>query len=131
VFRLDHRYIELVYAPLIGPTAVLLARDLERRITTAGGPTSVDPLDVARQLGLRASGGQPLGSRAPLRRALDRLDHAHFVRWIGNGDLHVFLGVPPVAEQTARRLPAAARTAHALMLQEIHRDDGRDSSPFD
>jgi hypothetical protein len=36
VFQLDHDYFEIVYTPLVRPTAVLLARAMMRHVDTGG-----------------------------------------------------------------------------------------------
>ncbi|HET6753327.1 MAG TPA: hypothetical protein VFH23_05175 [Jiangellaceae bacterium] len=111
-FPLLHPYVEVVYAPIVGPTAVLLARSLGRHLMATPGPATVSPVVLALALGLRATHDHPLGKRAALRHALDRLEHAHLVRWLGDTDLGVHTGAPAVNERTLSKLPPPARAAH-------------------
>ena len=59
-FPLEHDYFEIVYTPLVGPTAVLLARAMARHLDAAGGPTTVCPIELAQEIGLRASSANPV-----------------------------------------------------------------------
>jgi hypothetical protein len=115
-FPLLHPYVEVVYAPLLGPTAVLLARSLGRHLMASRGPAMVSPVVLALALGLRATQDHPLGKRAALRHALDRLEHAHLVDWLNDTDLGVRTGVPAVSEQTLNKLPPPAKSAHQHFL---------------
>jgi hypothetical protein len=67
---------------------------------------------LALALGLRAANDHPLGKRAALRHALDRLEHAHLVRWLDNADLGVHTGAPALNDRTLYKLPPPARAAH-------------------
>lgn len=111
-FRLTHPYFEIAYAPLLGPTAVALARALARHIDAADGPTTVAPVQLALELGLRASSTEVLGKRSHLVRALDRLAHAHVVDPLGDRTLGVHLFVRPLRIQTLRTMPLAVQEAH-------------------
>jgi hypothetical protein len=75
-FSLAHPYVEIVYAPLLGPTAVLLARSLGRHLIMSRGPATISAVVLSRGLGLRATQEHPLGKRAALRHGLNRLEHA-------------------------------------------------------
>lgn len=120
VFPLQHPYIEIVYLPLLGPTSVSAARHIDRLVRGAGGPMTVDAAVLAAELGLRSAGQDPIGTRAPLRRCLDRLAHAHIARWLGATDLGVLQKLPPVSARTLRRLPVSAQVAHKQLLAEIN-----------
>src|SRR3546814_17378592 len=74
-FPLEHDYFEIVYAPLIGPTGILLARAMARHLDAAAGPTTVGPVELPQEVGIRASGVDPLGEKTHLLRAIDRLAH--------------------------------------------------------
>ena len=79
-FALTHPYLELVYGPILGPTAVLVARNLGRRLAATSGPITVSVVAIAVELGLRASHDEPLGKQSPVRHAIDRLEHTHLVQ---------------------------------------------------
>lgn len=72
-FPLCHEYFEVVYGPLLGPTSVLLARNLVRHIDAAGGPVTVCPIEISLEVGLRGSHHEPLGKSSHLAKALERL----------------------------------------------------------
>lgn len=111
-FEFDHPYLEIVYAPLIGPSGVILARALTRRLALADGPVTVNIVDLAREVGLRASAGGPVGRTAAVRRALDRLVRVRLARWYSATDLALERTVRPLSDRALRRVPDATRTAH-------------------
>lgn len=111
-FPLDHAYFEIVYAPLIGPTAVLLARAMARHLDTAGGPTTVCPVELALEVGIRASSTDPLGRKSHLVHAIDRLAHDRIVSRLGERVLGVRVAVPALTARALEKLPAAAIQAH-------------------
>lgn len=81
---LEHAYFEIVYAPLIGPTAVLLARAMARHLQAAGGATTVCPVELSLEVGIRASSTDPLGKKSHLVHAIDRLAHDRIVSKLGD-----------------------------------------------
>lgn len=124
-FPLNHPYVERVYAPSLGPSAVLLARHLGRVLAVNGNkPARVCPAALSLELGLRARSEEPLGTRSLLRRAIDRLEHHHLVRWQGPRHLAVVTHVPPVNDRALAKLPPAARRAHDHFLEVIDLRDG-------
>jgi hypothetical protein len=116
-FPLEHAYLEVVYAPLIGPTAVLLARAMARHLQAAGGPTTVCPVELAMEVGIRASSTDPLGKRSHLVHAIDRLAHDHIVARMGDRVLGIRLAVPALSQRALEKLPAPARDAHLAFLE--------------
>jgi hypothetical protein len=114
-FPLVHPYFEIVYAPLLGPTAVLLARAMARHLEAAGGPTTVSPVELALEVGIRASSVDPLGRKSHLVHAIDRLAHDRIVFRLGDRVLGVHVAVPPLRARALEKLPAAARDAHARL----------------
>lgn len=111
-FPLGHEYFEVVYTPLVGPTAVLLARAMARHLELAGGPTTVRPIELALEVGIRASSTDPLGKRSHLVHAIERLAHDHLVVWLGEGVLGVRTAVSLLSARALEKLPPAAREAH-------------------
>lgn len=111
-FALTHPYLEVVYGPILGPTAVLVARNLGRRLAAASGPITVSVVAIGFELGLRASHKEPLGKRSPVRHAIDRLKHTHLVQWLAPDHLAVQTEVPAANERTLARLPESAAEAH-------------------
>ncbi len=123
-FPLEHAYFEIVYAPLVGPTAVLLARAMARHLDFAGGPTTVCPVQLALEVGIRASSTDPLGRKSHLVHAIDRLAHDRIVSPLGDRVLGVHVAVPALSARALEKLPATARHAHALYALVVR--DGRD-----
>lgn len=111
-FPLDHDYFEIVYAPLIGPTAVLLARALARHLEAAGGPITVCPIELALEIGIRANGVEPLGRRSHLVHAIDRLAHDRVLARLGDRTLGVRVAIPPLSSRALEKVPEATRLAH-------------------
>lgn len=111
-FPLAHSYFEIVYAPLLGPTAVLLARAMARHLDAAAGPTTVCPVELALEVGIRASSTDPLGKKSHLVHAIDRLTHDRIVSRLGHRVLGVRTAVPPLSVRALEKLPPPAREAH-------------------
>jgi hypothetical protein len=129
-FALTHLYLELVYGPILGPTAVLVARNLGRRLAAASGPITVSVVAIAAELGLRASHDEPLGKQSPVRRAIDRLEHTHLVQWLAHDHLAVQTEAPVANDHTLARLPESAAEAHRDFLAMLHLDPA-DGSAMD
>ena len=124
VFPLEHVYFEIVYTPLLGPTAVLLARAMARHLDAAGGPTTVCPVELALEVGIRASSTDPLGKKSHLVHAIDRLAHDHIVARLGDRILGVREAIPPVSSRALAKLPASALKAHQrFSTTSIHKDE--------
>ncbi|MCZ7537846.1 MAG: hypothetical protein M5T61_19250 [Acidimicrobiia bacterium] len=123
-FPLEHAYFEIVYAPLLGPTAVLLARAMARHLDAAGGPTTVCPVELALQVGIRASSTDPLGRKSHLVHAIDRLAHDRIVSRLSDRVLGVHLAVPTLSDRALAKLPMPVRQAHDRYA--LHR--GREQS---
>ena len=117
-FPLGHDYFEIVYTPIVGPTAVLLARAMARHIDAAGGPTTVCPVELALEVGIRASSTDPLGKKSHLVHAIERLAHDHIVARMGDRVLGVRLAIPALSPRTLARLPESAREVHRRYLQQ-------------
>ncbi len=127
-FELTDPYLEIVYLPSLGPTAVLLARYLGRLLHQHPKGVHVCTLELSRELGMTSSKQQsPLGARSRLRKAVDRLENERIVRWLDEQHLGVQLGIPAVSGRARDRLPPVARQAHDLFVQSYVIDlrDGR------
>lgn len=111
-FPVLHEYFEVVYGPLVGPASVLLARNLARHVTTAGGAVTICPVDLALQLGLRASHDEPMGKTSHLAKAIDRLAHHRLVEHLATDTLGVVVHVPPLTNGALGKLPDSIREAH-------------------
>lgn len=118
-FPLSHEYFEVVYGPLIGPTCVLLARNLARHVESAGGPVTVCPIEISLEVGLRASHDEPLGKGSHLLKALARLRHHRLVQPIGQDELGVLVAVSPLGSKAVARLPEFVRMHHAQLVDHL------------
>lgn len=110
-FPLDHPYLEQCWAPMIGPSSVVLLRhcvSLWRNAT----PAQVPAEELARQIGL----GRGTASSSPLRHTLERIVRFRFASTTTPGELEVFTEVPPVPAHRLDRLPAWSRDQHERLL---------------
>jgi hypothetical protein len=112
-----HEYFEVVYGPLIGASSMFLARTLARHVAAAGGPVTVCPIQLAREVGLRSSSTEPVGKNSPLAKALDRLAHHRLVRPLGPDTLGIATAVPSATAKLLARLPDSTRRLHAILLE--------------
>lgn len=122
-FPLDHEYFEVVYAPVLGPTAILVARAMSRHIDCAGGPVTVCPLELALEVGIRASRTEPLGKRSHLVRAIERLVHDDIVVRLDDRVLGMRQRVPPLGPTRVRCLPDAVQGRHAAILMALDAEE--------
>lgn len=132
-FALDHPYFEIVYAPLIGPTAVLLARAMGRHLHEAGGPTILDATDLALEIGVRSTAVNAMGRRSRLVRAVDRLARNQIIVRQDDRTLGLRTAVPVLDDKRIGKLPSFARQMHARCVErpaDIH-SGAEPRSPLD
>jgi hypothetical protein len=131
-FHLTHPYFEIVYAPVLGPSATLLGRYLGRVLASHGDEkVQLCPAALSLELGLRSSSADPLGDRSLLRKAIERLEHSRIARWLEPQHLGMCTAVPPVSNRVRDKLPTAARRAHDQFAGVIDLRDGRPTAPTD
>lgn len=123
-FPLSHEYFEIVYAPLVGPSSVLLARAMFRHLDSAGGSTTVLLAELAMEVGVRGTDNKPMGKRSHLARSIDRLVHDRIVVRQGVAALGVRIAVPPLNDHTLDKLPPATRAAHRVILKQLDAGSG-------
>jgi hypothetical protein len=107
--------------PLVGPTAVLLLRNLARRVASGRAPIRVDLPELAAELGIATGVREVVGRRSRLRHAIERLARAHLVVWIEESHLGVQALVPPVSAKALSQVPGSVRTAHEALTAELRR----------
>jgi hypothetical protein len=73
---------------------------MARHLDAAGGPTTVCPVELALEVGIRASSTDPHGKKSHLVHAIDRLAHNHVVACLGDRILGVRQAIPPGSERT-------------------------------
>ena len=110
-FPLDHPYIEQCWAPVIGPTSVLLLRRLPV-LWRENLSVEVSLEELAGSLGL----GRSTERNGSLHRTLDRLVRFRFAAAQGPADLAVFTEAPPVPARQLDRLPSWCRSRHTQLL---------------
>lgn len=89
---------------------------MERHLDAAGGPTTVCPVELALDVGNRASSTDPPGKKSHLVHAIDRLAHDHIVSRLEDRILGVRVAIPPVSAQTLAKLPVTVRDAHRRLV---------------
>lgn len=109
-------YFEIVYGPLIGPTSVALARNLARRATSAVEAVHIDVVEVALEIGVRASHLGTPGRTSPISRAFDRLYHHRLLAVLGEWVIGTYVSVPPLDRIYLAHLPATALDFHRSRL---------------
>ncbi|MGH9030535.1 MAG: hypothetical protein ACRDZV_00270 [Acidimicrobiia bacterium] len=110
-FSLDHPYVERCWAPILGPSSILLLRRMPDLWKQA--PTVAVPLDeLARSLGL----GAGTGRNSPMWRTLERVVTFRFAAWSGERELDVYTEVPPLSPRHLDRVPESTRTRHEELL---------------
>lgn len=110
-FPLDHPYLERCWAPILGPSSILLLRRMPD-LWKQSYPTIGVPLDeLGRSLGL---GGT--GRNSPLWRTLERLVTFRFAAWSGDRELDVYTEAPPLSARHLERVPESTRTLHEQLL---------------
>lgn len=116
-FPLDHAYIEQCWAPVIGPTSVLLLRRLPV-LWREGMTAEVDVADLAQSLGL----GNSTGRSGTMQHTLQRLERFRFAAFSSPADLEVFTEAPPLSSRHLDRLPAWTAKRHEHLLG-VHLDE--------
>lgn len=118
-FPVEHPYFELVYGPVIGPSAFMVARNFARRLSAGEGLVTACPIEVARETGLRASHGEPVGRKSQLVKTIARLQRNHLVHPDVDGVLGVVVAVPPIPTRWLEQLPTTAVAVHYRSLERL------------
>ena len=113
-FPLLHPYLEQVWLPILGPSAVLVLRNLGRHFGADLNPYEADLDRVAVEVGLGVGDGR----HAPIRKVINRLIRYHHAAYINPTRIEIHALTRPVNERGLDKLPAAARHAHHLMTVE-------------
>ncbi len=114
-FSLEHPYLERCWAPIIGPTSVLLLRRASA-LWREQAPASVDVGELSASLGL----GSGTGRSSPLCHTLERVVRFGVAAWSGPGELDVYTEVPPLSPRRLDRVPVwTARQHHQLLTHHL------------
>lgn len=110
-FPLDHPYVERCWAPVLGPSSILLLRRMPTLFKQA--PSVGIPLDeLAQSLGL----GLGTGRNSPIWRTLERVVHFRFAAWSGDRELDVYTEASPLGPRHLARVPESTRKLHEQLL---------------
>ena len=118
-FPLDHAYLEHCWAPILGPSSVLLLRRTTE-LWRDEVPASVETSQLAAQLGL----GKGRGRHSPITKTLERIVRFRFAGWAEPGVLDVYSEVRPVPSRDLRRIPDWCAARHDALLTS-HLDELR------
>lgn len=118
-FPLDHPYLEQCWAPILGPSSVLVLRRTAQ-LWRDSIPARVDTSQLAAQLGL----GKGRGRHSPITKTLDRIVRFRFAGWAGPGVLDVYTEVPPLRSRDLKRVPDWTAGRHEELLT-AHLDELR------
>jgi hypothetical protein len=105
------RYVETFWLPVVGPTAVVLLRSLDR---TLGQRQTVRL--PARELAASVGVGHDGGMHSPLMRSVRRLGQFGLGQW-REDRLVLGYGVPSLATRHVTRLPLALQVLHGIELE--------------
>lgn len=110
-FPLDHPYLEQCWAPVLGPSSVLLLRRTAE-LWRDGIPARIETGELGAQLGLSRGRGR----HSPITRTLDRLVRFRFAGWAAPGVLDVYSEVPPLRSRDLARVPNWTAARHEALL---------------
>jgi hypothetical protein len=103
-------YVELVWLPVIGPSATWMLRRLDGWLPDPGWPVEIDLSELGEMLGLGAS----VATGSSLQRTMRRLVRFGLADW--SGKLRVRDAVPPLPHRQPARLPQWVQDAHAALV---------------
>jgi hypothetical protein len=108
-------YCERFWLPLLGPSAILLTRQLAERLDAQpdGFPLATD--DASRSLGL----GPPLGRRSAFNRTMHRLVQFRLLHREIDDVVLVKRRLPTLTNNQVERLPDSVRLAHDEWMTSI------------
>jgi len=125
-FPLKHPYVEHVYAPVVGPTSVLVLRRAGLLFEAFPEGVQLDAEEFAASLGVGHRGG----TNSPVARTFTRLDRFSLASWDPEiGTLAVPTQVRPVPDRWLRRLPESTRAVHASMISSLDAPALRTEAP--
>lgn len=112
MFPVQHRYVELLWLPLIGPSSTWMLRRLGSWALAFPEGTPVVLPELSEALGL----GWSSGAGSSIQRTMRRLIRFDLARW--TGVFGVRTSVSPVLDRHLARMSTALVCAHDRMLDE-------------
>lgn len=105
-FRVINPYVEIVWLPVLGPSATWMLRRLDSLLPDDSAHAEIDLDELGHMLGLTAG--------SSVQRTMSRLVRFGLAEW--SGVLRVRRSVPPLPSRQLSRLPARVREAHAALI---------------
>ena len=116
VFPVQHQYVEMLWLPVIGPSATWMLRRLGVWAMACPQGTPVALPELSEAIGLGGSSG----SGSSVQRTMRRLVMFGLARW--NGVLEVAVEVPTVPDRQLMRMSAGLVRAHDRMVAAASRN---------
>ena len=113
LFPAQHQYVEMLWLPVIGPSATWLLRRLSGwALACPEGLTVVLP-ELSESLGL----GWSSGANSSVQRSMRRLIMFGLARW--SDSFEVATAVPAVSERQLARMSPGLVRAHDRMVEQV------------
>jgi hypothetical protein len=109
-FSVHHAYVELIWLPVIGPSATWMLRRLGSWAEACPEGMTVRLGELGAWLGIASS----VGASSTVQRSLRRLVRFGLGSW--QGQLAIRTMVPPASERHLRRLSPSLREAHERLV---------------
>lgn len=109
-FSVADPYVELVWLPVIGPSATWMLRRLDAWLPEIESVIEIDLSELGQMLGL----GSSTGAGSSVQRTMRRLVRFGLADW--RGTLRVRGAVPPLPGRQLTRLPSWVQEAHAALI---------------
>jgi hypothetical protein len=106
-YRPDHPVTLWGYAPILGPSAIILYLHLGAIVEASTGPVTVDTADLMAGIGI----GRGLARNSPAAKTVARLAAFDVLRR-NRAIIAVRRALPPLPEYRRRKLPATARAIY-------------------
>lgn len=105
-FKVLDPYVEMVWLPVIGPSATWMLRRLDSLLPESSSRVEVDLSELGAMLGL--------GTGSSVQRTMSRLVRFGLAEW--SGVLRLRRSVPPLPSRQLARTTAWVREAHAALV---------------
>jgi hypothetical protein len=109
-FSVVDPYVELVWLPVIGPSATWMLRRLDAWLPEVDSVIEIDTSELGQMLGL----GSSTGTGSSVQRTMRRLVRFGLADW--QGSLRVRGAVPPLPSRQLLRLPIWVQEAHSAFI---------------
>lgn len=115
-FPASHRYVEILWTPVLGPAQVILLRRLSEVARPQGGHVPTAELLVA--IGGRCEHNGRVGRSSLLGKGIARLARFRLAAWESHGTLAVVARVPAVSDRDLARLPESFHELHRRFIDD-------------